>query len=52
MKTIYDELSIKISKQTTQKYSTSFSLGIKLLDSEIRNLFTEYMGLLDWLTKS
>jgi phytoene/squalene synthetase len=37
MKTIYDELSIKISKQTTQKYSTSFSLGIKLLDSEIRN---------------
>ncbi len=37
MKKTYDELSLNIAKLTTQKYSTSFSMGIKLLDSEIRD---------------
>ena len=37
MKTLFDELSFKISKQTTQQYSTSFSLGIMALSSKIRN---------------
>ena len=37
MKAIYDKLSFKIAKQTTNDYSTSFSLGIRLLGSEIRN---------------
>ncbi len=37
MKNIYDNLSFKIAKQTTNDYSTSFSLGIRFLGSEIRN---------------
>ena len=37
MKSIYDKLSFKIAKQTTNDYSTSFSLGIRFLASEIRN---------------
>ncbi len=37
MKKLYDELSYKVSKQTTQLYSTSFSLGILALSSAIRN---------------
>lgn len=37
MKKLYDELSYKVSKQTTQQYSTSFSLGILALSSAIRN---------------
>ncbi|WP_294286602.1 phytoene/squalene synthase family protein [uncultured Chryseobacterium sp.] len=37
MKKLYDELSYKVSKQTTQQYSTSFSLGILALSSTIRN---------------
>jgi phytoene synthase len=37
MKAIYDKLAFKIAKQTTNDYSTSFSLGIRLLGSEIRN---------------
>ncbi|WP_028122630.1 phytoene/squalene synthase family protein [Epilithonimonas tenax] len=37
MKTLFDELSYKISKQTTKQYSTSFSLGILALSSKIRN---------------
>ncbi|MCD9855711.1 phytoene/squalene synthase family protein [Epilithonimonas sp. JDS] len=37
MKTLFDELSYKISKQTTKQYSTSFSLGIMALSSKIRN---------------
>ena len=36
MKTLYDNLAYKISKCTTQTYSTSFSLGIKALDSKLR----------------
>ncbi|MBD3904110.1 phytoene/squalene synthase family protein [Chryseobacterium sp. Ch-15] len=37
MKKLFDELSYKISKQTTQQYSTSFSLGILALSPKIRN---------------
>ncbi|WP_143885433.1 phytoene/squalene synthase family protein [Chryseobacterium binzhouense] len=37
MKKLFDELSYKISKQTTQQYSTSFSLGILALSPQIRN---------------
>jgi phytoene/squalene synthetase len=37
MKAIYDKLAFKIAKQTTNDYSTSFSLGIRLLGSDIRN---------------
>lgn len=36
MKKIFDELSYQVSKKTTQKYSTSFSLGIKALQPKIR----------------
>lgn len=37
MKKLFDELSYKISKQTTKQYSTSFSLGILALSPQIRN---------------
>lgn len=36
MKQLFDELSFQISKATTKKYSTSFSLGILALDAKIR----------------
>ncbi|MPS72340.1 MAG: phytoene/squalene synthase family protein [Chryseobacterium sp.] len=36
MKKLFDELSYEISKYTTQKYSTSFSLGIMALKPSIR----------------
>lgn len=36
MKQLFDDLSAKVSKITTQKYSTSFSLGILALSSSIR----------------
>lgn len=37
MKKLFDELSYKISKETTKQYSTSFSLGILALAPDIRN---------------
>jgi len=37
MKNVYDILSYKLSKITTQSYSTSFSLGIRLLKPELRD---------------
>lgn len=37
MKKLFDELSYKVSKETTKQYSTSFSLGILALSSAIRN---------------
>ena len=37
MKKLFDELSFKISKETTKQYSTSFSFGILALSSKIRN---------------
>jgi 15-cis-phytoene synthase len=36
MKNLYDEVSFKISKNVTQKYSTSFSMGIKALKPQLR----------------
>jgi len=36
MKALFDEVSAKCSQVTTQKYSTSFSLGIKFLSPTIR----------------
>lgn len=36
MKLIYDNLSNAFSKQLTKKYSTSFSLGIRLLNKDLR----------------
>lgn len=37
MKKIYDDVSIKCSKLTTRSYSTSFSMGIKFLNSRFQN---------------
>jgi phytoene/squalene synthetase len=37
MKQLFDEVSLKCSQLTTRSYSTSFSLGIRLLSSEIRS---------------
>jgi phytoene/squalene synthetase len=36
MKELFDELSFQVSKATTEKYSTSFSLGIMSLNSKLR----------------
>lgn len=36
MKQLFDDISLKASKMVTQKYSTSFSLGILFLDQKIR----------------
>lgn len=36
MKELFDELSFQVSKATTQKYSTSFSLGIMSLSPKLR----------------
>ena len=44
MKKIYDELSYKVSKQTTKDYSTSFSLGILALSPKIRNAIYAIYG--------
>lgn len=44
MKQLYDELSYAISKQTTKKYSTSFSLGILALKPSIRNAIYAIYG--------
>ncbi len=37
MKEIFDAVSIEASRNTTKTYSTSFSLGIRFLNVEIRN---------------
>jgi 15-cis-phytoene synthase len=37
MKSLFDQVSIRCSKITTQAYSTSFSLGILCLKKELRN---------------
>jgi phytoene/squalene synthetase len=36
MKAIYDEISAQSSKLITRRYSTSFSLGISILDKQLR----------------
>ena len=37
MKEVYDIVSLECSKLTTKQYSTSFSLGISMLDKDIHN---------------
>lgn len=37
MKKLFDDLSYKVSKETTKQYSTSFSFGILALSPKIRN---------------
>jgi 15-cis-phytoene synthase len=37
MKALFDQVSLACSKQTTNTYSTSFSIGIYMLDKQIRN---------------
>lgn len=37
MKILFDNLSIQVSKMTTQAYSTSFSMGIYCLSNSLRN---------------
>ena len=44
MKKIYDDLSFLISKRTTEKYSTSFSLGILALHPQIRGAIYAIYG--------
>jgi 15-cis-phytoene synthase len=44
MKKIFDDLSHHISKVTTKTYSTSFSLGIKFLDKELRQPIYDIYG--------
>ncbi len=44
MKKLFDELSFKVSKETTKKYSTSFSLGIYALSPSIRNAIYAIYG--------
>lgn len=44
MKHLYDELSYTISKSTTRKYSTSFSLGILALKPTIRKAIYAIYG--------
>lgn len=44
MKQLFDELSRSVSKMTTQKYSTSFSLGILALKPTIRSAIYAIYG--------
>jgi 15-cis-phytoene synthase len=44
MKELFDEVTFKCSKLVTQEYSTSFSLGIKMLDKSIRNAIFSIYG--------
>jgi 15-cis-phytoene synthase len=44
MKRLFDELSYEVSKRTTQKYSTSFSLGILALNPSIRSAIYSIYG--------
>jgi len=44
MKQLFDELSYSVSKITTQKYSTSFSLGILALKPNIRSAIYAIYG--------
>lgn len=44
MKKLFDELSYTVSKETTKKYSTSFSLGILALSTPIRNAIYAIYG--------
>jgi phytoene synthase len=44
MKQLFDNLSIQISKKTTQTYSTSFSFGIYFLNNRLRDAIYSIYG--------
>lgn len=44
MKLLYDNLSVEVSKMTTRKYSTSFSMGIYFLDNCLRDAIYAIYG--------
>lgn len=44
MKYLFDNLSVQVSKMTTQTYSTSFSLGIYFLNNRLRNAIYSVYG--------
>lgn len=44
MKQLFDDLSLEVSKITTRRYSTSFSLGIYFLSPAIRNSIYSIYG--------
>lgn len=44
MKALYDKVSFECSKITTRSYSTSFSLGIRALDKDIRDAIYSIYG--------
>ena len=44
MKQLFDDVSIEMSKLTTRRYSTSFSLGIKFLSPVLRNAIYSIYG--------
>jgi phytoene synthase len=44
MKALYDSVCMQCSEITTRRYSTSFSLGIRLLDSSIRSAIYAIYG--------
>lgn len=44
MKQLFDDLSVEVSRSTTQKYSTSFSLGIYFLSPAIRDSIYSIYG--------
>ena len=44
MKKLFDELSYEVSKSTTKKYSTSFSLGILALKPSVRSAIYSIYG--------
>src|SRR5690554_3251869 len=44
MKQLFDDLSVEVSKMTTRKYSTSFSLGIYFLSPSIRDSIYSIYG--------
>ncbi|MCG8697952.1 MAG: phytoene/squalene synthase family protein [Bacteroidales bacterium] len=44
MKELYDSVSYRCSKIITQEYSTSFSMGIRLLDKSIRHAIFNIYG--------
>ncbi len=44
MKQLFDNLSVKVSKMTTQSYSTSFSFGIYFLNNRLRNAIYSVYG--------
>jgi phytoene/squalene synthetase len=44
MKQLFDNLSVQVSKMTTQVYSTSFSLGIYFLSTRFRNAIYSVYG--------